>query len=359
MFFRYHFLAFIINIQVKLAYSFDFKTNCAVILLIEEKITMEKIIELNTFFETVVDMIPDTEAHLKTKERKKPSRDGKQSNINPAKKSKLNPHHLKVIQQLNKYVSDDDENDSAVGNKAKKKNWFIEKPQYSIEELHDRLQKKIEEIKLEREKKILQKQRTRNSKNFLKHGKKTDSTPAPVKTVVESSVEKDNEPLVEKSQNNTEALLTKEGKVVFSKFDFSQMVGNVSSTKSSKKRKLPTGKNYELLLLKANREKERIEKLKQENPKKAGEVIEKKSWEKAVAKAEGTKIKDDPELLKKSLKRKLAKKKQSTKQWEERNVKLQAKMQKRQDRRNANLQKRKEHKKNKKEFQRAKKMPGF
>ena len=338
-------------------------------------ITLSDIIEVNDYFEKIINMIPDNELRQKAAKRKKRPHSNKHSdNNNPSKKTKLNPHHLKAIQELNNYMSEDDENDSYV-NKSKQKTWFADRSKCSIEELHNRLQKKIEEIRLQREKKAIKKQRTRNSKNFLNLGKKTKTS-----AVIENDLQS-NKPVVEKSQNSSDALstksqshsdalmaksqngsdslVTKEGKVVFSKFDFSQMVGTMSSTKSSKKRKLPTGKNYELLLLKANKEKEKLEKLKQQDPKKAEKVIEKKSWAKAVAKAEGTKIKDDPELLKKSLKRKLSKKKQSAKQWQERNEKLQEKMQRKQDRRNANLQKRKEHKKNKKAFKRAKKMPGF
>lgn len=48
---------------------------------------------------------------------------------------------------------------------------------------------------------------------------------------------------------------------------------------------------------------------------KAVEIHEKESWSKALKKAEGEKIKDDPKLLKKTIKKKIMKKKKSEKVW--------------------------------------------
>lgn len=48
---------------------------------------------------------------------------------------------------------------------------------------------------------------------------------------------------------------------------------------------------------------------------KAKELHEKESWSKAIKRAEGEKVKDDPKLLKKTIKKKLIKKKRSEKIW--------------------------------------------
>jgi hypothetical protein len=48
---------------------------------------------------------------------------------------------------------------------------------------------------------------------------------------------------------------------------------------------------------------------------KAVELHEKESWSKAIKRAEGEKVKDDPKLLKKTIKKKNMKKKKSEKVW--------------------------------------------
>ncbi len=134
-----------------------------------------------------------------------------------------------------------------------------------------------------------------------------------------------------KNKSPSKPIYNKEGKMVFSKFDFSQ-----SSSKDNKT-DLPTGKNYKKILENIEKNKEKMQKLKETDADAAKNVKDKTAWKTALQKAEGAKIKDDPELLKKSIKKRDQKKKKSSKAWEERHDKLDKKMKDKQDKRKKNL----------------------
>ncbi|CAG8509766.1 9531_t:CDS:2, partial [Acaulospora morrowiae] len=92
---------------------------------------------------------------------------------------------------------------------------------------------------------------------------------------------------------------------------------------------------------------EKIEKLKKVEPEKAAQIHEKEEWSKALQKVQGEKIKDDPKLLKKTIKKNANKKKSSEKAWKERVQTVKNKMQERQEIRTKNIQERINAKKNK------------
>jgi hypothetical protein len=78
------------------------------------------------------------------------------------------------------------------------------------------------------------------------------------------------------------------------------------------------------------------------------------SWNKAMLRAKGMKVKDDVKLIEKTRKRKLVLKRKSAKVWDERKKQLEEKQQKRQKKREFNLNKRKEQNKATKVKRRAK-----
>ena len=304
------------------------------------------VVELNDYFESVIALLPHVPTEV-IEQRKRPREDSQSEHVSKPKdkKPKINPHLAKAMKRV-KDLERFEEDEEFL---AKKKNLALIKNNCSIQELRNRLQNKIEELKKKREPKDPNKRKRGKRSKLKKNHKKTIST---------SENESQTNIILNDKSLESERVTTREGKVVFSKFDFSQMIGKVSK-KSTTKHNLPTGKNYELLLLKASKEKERLEKLREKNPEKAKELIQRKSWAKAIAKAEGEKIKDDPQLLKKSLRRKLAKKKKSAQEWKARNEKVQENMQKRQEKRRANIQKRKEYKRDRQAFRKSKKSPGF
>ena len=130
-------------------------------------------------------------------------------------------------------------------------------------------------------------------------------------------------------------LYNSDGKMVFSKFDFSE------SSKGKKQSDLPTGKDYKRLLEKVGKQKEKVAKLRETDAGKAEELVQKTAWRTAMAKAEGIKVKDDTELLKKSLKRKEKGKQRNTKAWEERTQDVEKKNKDKQEKRRKNIQSRK------------------
>lgn len=144
-----------------------------------------------------------------------------------------------------------------------------------------------------------------------------------------------------------------EGKMVFSKFDFSEI-----GTK-----KKPPKKDAKKMLVELKQKKEKLKELEELGQKeKAEEIKEKTAWKSVLAKAGGEKVKDDPDLLKRTLKRKEQKKKQSAKKWESRLENVQKGIREKQEKRQENIMKRKKDKKLNKLKRAAKKgrvIPGF
>ncbi|GKY98454.1 hypothetical protein MPSEU_000802800 [Mayamaea pseudoterrestris] len=99
-------------------------------------------------------------------------------------------------------------------------------------------------------------------------------------------------------------------------------------------------KNIKKLLEDAEKKREKLEQLKQgseDDQAKAKAML----WKDTLAEADGTRVKDDPHKLKKQLKRKVAKKKQSTKAWKTRAEGTKEAAQERQSIRSHNLNMRK------------------
>ncbi|CAL1681828.1 unnamed protein product [Lasius platythorax] len=139
-----------------------------------------------------------------------------------------------------------------------------------------------------------------------------------------------------------------EGKMVFSKFDFSEI---------GVKKKLPKNQNDpKKILQQLQQKKEKLKQLENSGDKeKAEDIKEKDAWQSALAKASGEKVKDNPELLKRTIKRKEQKKKHSANKWNSRIEKVQKSIQERQEKRQGNIMKRKKEKKSNKLKKAAKK----
>lgn len=88
-------------------------------------------------------------------------------------------------------------------------------------------------------------------------------------------------------------------------------------------------------------------------------MVEESHWGKAVLMATGEKVKDDPKLLKKTIKKTEAQKRRSAKEWKLRMEKVKQDEIKRQKKREENTQKRKEEKKGGNKNKKKKARPGF
>lgn len=154
-----------------------------------------------------------------------------------------------------------------------------------------------------------------------------------------------------KPMQPSKPIYNKEGKMVFSKFDFSE-----------RKEAKPEKKNYKALLEKAQKNKEKMEALKETDAAAANNLKQKQQWQNVLQKAEGVRVKDDPELIKKSLKKKEKQKEKSKKEWKQRESKVEEKIKERQDKRARNIKKKKEGRINQKITKAKKKgriIPGF
>ncbi|XP_072383964.1 surfeit locus protein 6 homolog [Diabrotica undecimpunctata] len=149
-------------------------------------------------------------------------------------------------------------------------------------------------------------------------------------------------------------VFNKEDKIVYSKIDFDTL---------GRQKKVKKEKDPKKLLEKLEKQKENIEKLKESgNVEKAIEIKEKSQWKNALAKAEGQKVKDDPYLLAKSVKKQEQKQRSTKKKWEQRQQKVEKAKKEKQQKRTENIMKRKKEKKNKKLKKAVKKgkvIPGF
>ena len=151
------------------------------------------------------------------------------------------------------------------------------------------------------------------------------------------------------AQPSRPSVQDQEGRVVYSKFDFSVPMDWKQGPK----------KNYHSLLKKAEAIQEKLDRLKKEDEKKGQELEDKLKWKRAMQQAKGVKVKDDPKLLKNTLKRVEKKKSQSRKQWEERTTNEQKMKDKRQEVRQKHIRERTEQKKTNKTKGGKGRKPGF
>lgn len=140
---------------------------------------------------------------------------------------------------------------------------------------------------------------------------------------------------------------------MYSKFDFTADKTLKTPNKKHDSSKITAAnakpKDYKSLLKQLKQKKEKIEELKKSGEiDKANELEFKDKWRSAIDRAAGLKVKDDPELLAKSVKRLEKKKEKSRKGWEERKKSVDERKQQALDKRRKNLEKRKEKNKERK-----------
>ena len=282
-----------------------------------------------------------------------------------AKRLKLDPGSHKSFRELqeeearreaeNERGEESKEEEEEVNGHTRLQNGFsVERVKSGdLNELRERLKAKVEELRgkrktgdteeghaQKRQKRMDRKQRKKEMR--LKEKQRKTS-----KQVSRISI-KDSRPSLE----------DKSGRIVYSKFDFSTPV----------KEWEPAGKkkDYKKLLAKAEASQRKLEELKKKDEKKGEDLEEKLNWQKAVELAKGTKLKDNPKQLKKTIKRLGKKKNRSQKQWEERVKQEKQTKERRQELRQKHIQERTEQIKAKKMKKRIKRrgkgqprQPGF
>lgn len=125
-------------------------------------------------------------------------------------------------------------------------------------------------------------------------------------------------------------LFNKENKMVFSK------VFIADNERRTKKKK--TEKDPKKILDKIKEDSKKLTVIEKEDKEKAEVLKEKQKWSIALKRASGEKVKDDPELLKKSIMKEKNKKMRSQKKWQARMDRVQQDKDERQKKRKDNIQ---------------------
>ncbi|XP_047534188.1 surfeit locus protein 6 homolog [Vanessa atalanta] len=203
------------------------------------------------------------------------------------------------------------------------------------------LEKKLEKIKSQNNFNIKNKlvKKSLNSKlnKKIKKRERVKLNPNKVKAAAANIEEKETK--VKTNVNTAKPIFNNEGKLVFSKFDFAKLGEKDRGNKSKKDPKK--------LLDDLKQQEDKLQKLAETDSDKAKELKEKVAWKNILQKAEGEKVKDDPTLLKKSIKKMEQKKKVSKKKWEGRIQSVEKKKEDRQQKRKENISKKKKEKKSK------------
>lgn len=134
--------------------------------------------------------------------------------------------------------------------------------------------------------------------------------------------------------------------ITFGRFEFKSDDQIETKSKKKTKTKFESKENQLKKTLKQiESEEEQIKRLKEENPMESKEILRSKHWKSALAKAKGEKVRDNVQLLKKTLKKEQKRKERAAKKWKVKKAETDKRMKERQEKRQTNLQKRKDEKK--------------
>lgn len=194
-------------------------------------------------------------------------------------------------------------------------------------ELKEKLAAKIKEIRINQKRDLPRVARTEDEQRVVSEKRKAERNRKKLKkTKVKQIIEH------EKLNGNSSPVKdVAEHKVIFNKFDLIKDPIEAEKERSKKKKPL------QIRVKEAESREAKLDALDEENPEKADELREKKKWKDAITRVKGDKVRDDANLLKKSLKRQLQKKAASTKKWSARTENVKEKMKAKQDKRKTNL----------------------
>jgi hypothetical protein len=324
---------------------------------------MDDIIQLNQYFKSVVDMIPPS-AYLgkndffhHSKADKKLSNSAKKAltkkrkfdpetmkttseiiqtqHENEAKKQKvsdpsipLNPNSAKTLDQLQQCLKD------KIAEQQSKRSSSKRTPEQQLVVTQRRREERAR--KKAKQQKIMQKAKQDRKAQLkqLKASAKQESADKPS----QEENENPNKPSNAETTGDMDTTNDSKKKVLYSKIDF----GNELEVELGEKKKaVPKARKIKQLLSEVEQKEKKLKELKETDPDEAAKMEEEDAWAKAMDKSEGTKVKDDAKLLKKTIKRRETLKQRSQKKWAERTAKVTEKMEKRQEIRKRNIANRK------------------
>lgn len=254
------------------------------------------------------------EKFYRNKRERKPKQSIKEASKR-AKRLKLDPEHV----EGDKGGPDDPEPRPELPHVLQQFN--VEgKQSEPLSDLREKLRAKIATLQSKRDVVRQTEKKIKVNKKAKKKQIKSISTTAPVTTKKPSVVRED-------------------GKIVFSKFDFT--TPTEPSDKVDKHKKV----DYKKLLAKAEAKERSLKQLKEKDANRSIQLEEQLNWKRAMNKARGNKMKDDPSMLKKTLKRKQQQKQSSKKKWEARKSQELQRMEQKQERRQRHIKERQDAKK--------------
>ncbi|KAL8599729.1 hypothetical protein ACOMHN_031884 [Nucella lapillus] len=241
--------------------------------------------------------------------------------------------------------------------KQKKKKKENAGPKINIQEAQERLRARIAELQAKRAQNHLttaemqeQKRLDRKQRKLKTKGKQKNKKGAEKHKGAEEPI-KEQVPIRKPSK----PIINKEGKLVFSRFDFSHSGGKEAKSEL-------VGKDYKRILARLEQRDAKVAKLKETDSEAASKLEQKFVWQDVLTKARGEKIKDDVSKVKKAIKRKEKMKEQRQDKWKGRKATEDKMQTQRQEKRQGNLQKRKDEKKakhRKKLIKKGRILPGF
>ncbi|EIE81380.1 hypothetical protein RO3G_06085 [Rhizopus delemar RA 99-880] len=186
-----------------------------------------------------------------------------------------------------------------------------------IDQLRNRLHERINQLRQKRNAPGANTTNPRSRDDILAaRNKKKEDRKKAIKAQKEKGSKAPQEELIQidKKTNNTN---NKQRSADSIKMDGDVFFGKLNVGKEQqKKKKGPTDAKMQLKLVEAKKEK--LEKLKHDDKSKAQELLEKEEWNKVLSLATGEKVKDDPKLLKKTIKRQEKQKTKSAQEWRKR-----------------------------------------
>ena len=303
-------------------------------------VTIEEISSTSQYFTSLIDLIPakfyinEPNTENGYHKKKKLTKYDKKLLSKKAKMLRLDPAQHKTVKELQLEI--EKKEIEKMGEEALSERIqpikVSEIKSVPLDELREKLHAKLDQLRGGKRKitsiddrESIKKSRL-EKKTKSKKKKDDDKLSAKIKTATE--IEEQSMP------KNQHSIKNDQGDLVFSKFDFA------SGSSNSKKKTL----NTEKLLKKAEKSMQKIEKLEKEDSDKAEKLKESMAWDKALKKAEGEKLRDDPKLLKKTIKSREKRKSQSQKKWQDRLETVEKQKQEKQSKRTGNIKERREGK---------------
>ncbi|KAK7455055.1 hypothetical protein BaRGS_00039526 [Batillaria attramentaria] len=324
----------------------------------------------NVFFKKLLDLVPP-QAYF-TEEKKNIIRsqgedgDEEAPTGKKAKKQRVDPFNHESVTNLQTTLNAMEEKiKGKKESKAKHKKEKATKSKVNVQELQEKLKARIAELQAKRaatlteaekqeQKRLERKQRRLGGRSKQKQKKAKSDTTATAANANSVPVMSGS---AQKNKNTSRPIFNKEGKMVFSKFDFTESGEKDDGGKSGL-----VGKDYKRLLKKLEQRDEKVSKVKARDQEAGARLEEKHVWQDVLSKARGEKVKDDKHLLQKAVKHKEKMKEQRAKKWEQRTASVEQKQKQRQEKRQKNIQARKDAKKEKLKKRMIKKgrlLPGF